>query len=73
MIFMDYLLENRRIVIRQNINIYTEYHTHTHTYWFKPNCYKRYATEKNSVLSLEQLIVKVNYVAEGKYPVDPCI
>ena len=36
-------------------------------YWFRPNVYKAYAKDEISVLSLEQLIVKVNLVSENRY------
>ena len=35
--------------------------------WFLPKIYKAYAKDEISVLSLEQLIVKVNLVSENRY------
>ena len=35
--------------------------------WFRPNVYNAYDKDEISVLSLEQLIVKVNLVSENRY------
>ena len=39
--------------------------------WFRMNVYKPYTKDEISVLSLEQLIVKVNLLSENRYPRDP--
>ena len=36
-------------------------------YWFKKKAYKRYTKDQISVLSHENLIVKVNLVSENRY------
>ena len=60
--FMDYLLTQRRVYVATR-NDYKN--------WFTTSVYKRYATEEISVLSIQQLIVEVNFVSNNVYPRDP--
>ena len=60
-VFMDYLLTQRNIILEDNINRVWEKE------WFKKKVYKRYAKDEISVLSPEKLIVKVNLVSENRY------
>ena len=49
-IFIDYLLMKRGINMDEKIAL------GTHSNWFKPNNYKRYAIEEMSLLSHENLL-----------------
>ena len=64
-VLMDYLLMKRRRIVENNIL------RRRLENWFRTNVYKAYAKDEISVLSLEQLIVKVNFVSENRYLRDP--
>jgi len=64
-IFMDYLLTQRKRIVNDNIM------RSRHRNWFTTNVYKAYAKDEISVLSIQQLIVEVNFVSENRYPRDP--
>ena len=61
-IFMDYLL------MKKGINMDEKIALGTHSNWFKPNNYQKYAKEEMSLLSHENLIEKVNKLSKGRYP-----
>ena len=60
-VFMDYLLTQRKIIVEDNIN------RGGLKDWFRQKVFKAYAKDEISVLSLDQLIVKVNLVSENRY------
>ena len=62
---MYYLLTQRRRILEDNIM------RHRLENWFRTNVYKAYAKDEISVLSIQQLIVKVNFVSENRYLRDP--
>ena len=64
-VFMYYLLTQRRRIVQDNIM------RHRLKNWFRTNVYKAYAKDEISVLSIQQLIVKVNLVSENRYLRDP--
>ena len=64
-VFMDYLLTQRKIIVEDNIM------RGRLNDWFRPKFYKAYVKDEISVLSIQQLIVKVNFVSENRYPRDP--
>ena len=64
-LFMDYLLTQRRRIVEYNIA------THMHCNWFTTNVYTVYAKDEISVLSIQQLMIDVNLASENRYPRDP--
>ena len=62
---MDYLLMRRIRIIEDNIMRGRPRNQ------FLPNGYKAYAKDEISVLSLQQLIVKFNFVSKNRYPRNP--
>ena len=64
-VFMDYLLTQRKIIVEDNINRVWE------NDWLKKKVYKKYAKDQISVLSPEKLILKINLVSENRYLRDP--
>ena len=63
-VFMDYLLMQRRLIVEYNIAI------HAFEDWFTPNVYIAYARDEISVLCIQQLMMDVNLALENIYPRD---
>ena len=63
-VFMDYLLTQRRLIVEYNIA------TKRHYNWFKPNVYKEYAKDEISVLLIQQLMMDLNLASNNRYPRD---
>ena len=63
-VFMDYLLTQRRLIVEYNISI------RAFDNWCTPYGYKAYARDEISVLSIQQLMMDVNLASENRYPRD---